>query len=88
MTVTDFQLHNLGQCSKIPIYYAMFGNFDGIENGGFHRLSAQCILDDSGPLSFNRLYYYIIIIGYTIISNLLFMARDCHSYIHISLIIH
>ena len=51
MTVTDFQLHNLGPCSKIPIYYAMFGNFDGIENGGFYRLSAQCILDDSGPLN-------------------------------------
>ena len=26
----------------------MFGNFDGIENGGFHHLSAQCIMDDSG----------------------------------------
>ena len=56
MTVTDFQLHNLGRCSKIPIYYAMFGNFDGIENGGFHRLSAQWILDDSGPLTNTQVY--------------------------------
>ena len=29
----------------------MFGNFDAIENGGFHCLSAQCIMGDSGPLS-------------------------------------
>ena len=26
----------------------MFGNFDSIENSGFHSLSAQCIMDDSG----------------------------------------
>ena len=59
ITVTDFQLHNLGRCSKIPIHYAMFRNFDGIENGGFHRLSAQCIVDDSGPLNG---YKYLFVI--------------------------
>ena len=26
----------------------MFGNFDGIENGGFHRLNAQYILGHTG----------------------------------------
>ena len=52
ITVTDFHLHNLGQCSKIPIHCAMFGNFNVIENGRFHHLRAQCI-DDSGPLRVN-----------------------------------
>ena len=36
--------------SKILFHYAMFSNFNGIENGVFRRLSAHCIMDDSGPL--------------------------------------
>ena len=43
-------LHNLGRCSKILNHYAMLGNFNGIKNGRFHRLSTQCIIDDLGHL--------------------------------------
>ena len=48
--------------SKILFHYAMFSNFNGIENGVFRRLSAHCIMDDSGPLKkcFDTIRFYLV----------------------------
>ena len=42
ITVTDFQLQNWGNVVRFHFTKnVMFGNFNAIENGGFHCLSTQ-----------------------------------------------